>query len=477
MSDGQEITDDTDPLDRGNAQVALQTTICSDWNGFIDGLWNIFEHVNLSEKTLTVTTTLYSISGEEQSLQMFTVQPGAQHDVLIHDMEGRIRNSYGKVCSRHDGAPGDLDGGMVFYKSAPGGGFEFAFSMPMSNGKRGAQYVPFNTFHPSYRMEDQQNIVANWIELVNESPKRAAGVLRYFGMDGGLLAEEAVQLEAGARRDFSAHQFGRDRVGHVAWMPSDPSVDIQLRNVRYLYDNPSGADGFDTAFQLDGLYGSGGLLAVPLDTRGGSAILEVTNTLSEAAPVHVLLYDADGTLRSERRLTVAARATFHLMTEAEDLLGPNRRGMAVVRGTKRASLIAVAMHYLRESGKVSYMYGIPAVAPLGTVLRGTYNTYLGQESELVLLNPNERSANATVSMTRSNGDRVRGVARAKAEPILQGDSVRVPAFGTVVQNLNEFERPNEYGVVTVHSPRRNGLVAWVLRRRGAEYLIPRPVRQ
>lgn len=458
----------------------LSTTICADWNGFIPGMWNVFEHVNLSSQELTVTTTLYSLEGLPRGKRNFRVAPGAQYDVLVHEMEGRIENSYGKVCSEHDGSEGALDGGMVFYKQSTEANYEFAFSMPMSNGKMGVQYVPFNTFHPSMRAQDQGNLVANWIQVINQEETTQAGELRFYDASGAYLGVDAIEIEPEGRVDVSAHRFGPSLVGHVAWYPESSEAFFQVRNIRYLYDNPGYVASYDTAFQVDALHGSGETLAVPLDTRSGSAILEITNTLEVESVVTVQLYSESGVERSGGEYRLSPRSTVHLITEGESFLGKGERGFALVKGSQASSIMVVAMHYERTEGKVAYMYGVPGIQALGTVMRGTYNTYLSQESELLIINPSASQAELSLSMVRSDGQVLLGASNPAAQndiTLLQGEMMSIAPRSMRIESLNQYEQADNYGVITVQPTERNTLLAWVLRRRGADYVVPRPVRQ
>ena len=112
------------------------------------------------------------------------------------------------------------------------------------------------------------------------------------------------------------------------------------------------------------------------------------------------------------------------------------------------------------------MYGISSKEALREVLKGTYNTYLSQTSELWLLNPTERAAEVSVSMVRSN-----------AAIVLNNAPVTIPAFSSKVVNLNNYEQASRYGVVTVQSSASGPkVVTWIKRIRGVEYVIPTPVR-
>ncbi len=468
--DGQEVADGSNPLDGGSAVISLAKTLCAEWNGFLGGMWNIFEHMNMSNDPITVRTTLYSIDGTEMSTANFSLDPGQQFDLLVHDMKGWELNSYGKVCSRiTKGEAGDLDGRMVYYKEAPGSRapafqFEFAFAMPLLNGVTGSQFVPFNTFQPSLDPVDAFDAVANWIQLTNLENTVQTGTLYYYAQDGTVLAKEKVQLERGARRDFSGHQFGPNLVGIVEWRPGSPSAAFQLRNVRYLYDNPSGLDNFAAAFQLEGVKGTGELISVPLNTQIGSAILEVANTLSQPVTVAVKIYDSLGAEKSSQNYELPAYGSVHIITDS--ILG-GKLGLATIRGSRPSSIIATAMQYARtRSLGISYLYGTYAKQALGAVLRGSFNTFLSQGCTLYLTNPTDVAASATVSMERFDGTMV-----------LAGAEVPIAAHGLSAYNLCVVERANNYGMVTVQPRTTNSITATVVRNgMNASYAFPTPVR-
>ena len=467
VSDGQEVSDGSSPLDPGSVQPRLATSICVEWNGFLGGMFNILEHTNLSSLPLTVQTTLYGIGGDPLGTQIFGIAPGAQFDALVHDFDGWFRDSIGMVCSAHNGQPGDLDGRMVYYKLNQGGAsnkhFEFAFAMPFLNGIKGRQYVPYNTYQPSLAPGDAANWVANWIQLTNLSSNSQNGTLSLYAFDGSLLSAQRLNISPRARRDISGHQVGASRVGLVEWVPDDKNAGFQLRNVRYLYDNPFGFNTFATAFQLEGGRGSGESLVTPMDAREGSVVIEISNTSESVNHVEVDITSDSGDLLFSGALALGPRASFHLI--ADEFIG-GRMGLARVKGNLPSSVTAVAMHYIRSAdGGVRYMYGIPGREALRTVLRGSYNTYLGQESSLLISNPNDSTQSANISLTRSDGTSV-----------LLEQPVLVPANGVVVVSLNQFEAADNYGVLTLQSEQGRNLLGVVVRTRPGEYGIPTPVR-
>ena len=285
VNDGDEVNDGTDPLDPGSVKPRIDSTVCNEWNGFF-GMFNFWELVNLSSTTRAVSITLYDIAGNPTDTKNFNVAPGAQFDYPVHELIGFTADSYGRVCSTHDGAPGDMDGRMVHYLlDRNTGNYQFAIVMANANGVKGNQYLPFNTFQPSLDPADAADPVGNWIQITNLSASAAGGRLYFYAMDGSPLGDPAgtpIVLNAGQRVDSAAHEFGINLVGMVEWRPDASDTEFSVRNVRYVYDNPSFLPSFSTAFQLSGLKGTNRTISVPLDTRGSSAIVEILNTSSMA---------------------------------------------------------------------------------------------------------------------------------------------------------------------------------------------------
>ncbi|MDD2943065.1 MAG: M12 family metallo-peptidase, partial [bacterium] len=471
VTDGQEITDGTDPLDRGSAHMVLSTTVCGEWNGFLGGMYNILEHVNMSDHRLNISSTLYNLNGESKSNYNFGLNPGAQFDLLVHDLQGRDLNSIGQVCSTHNGNEGDLDGRMIYYKlsSEPGETFDFAFALPFTNSTKGTQFVPFNTYQPSLDPTDAANPVANWIQLTNSGVSYKTGVLTFYDMTGQILNSLSVSIPGGARRDFSGHQFGPSLVGLVKWQPDDNSAPFQLRNIRYIYNNPNWQDNFSAAFQLSGAIGSGRQLFIPLDTASSSAILEVSNTSSLSENVTVNIRSSSGVVLKTITFSLPAYGSRHIVTD-EYLNGSY--GSADIKGTRKGTLVAVAMQYKRTpTGGISSMYGIKGREAMGSVMKSSYNTYLGQSCKLTALNTKNSNQTLTLNMVGWDGTEILSPADPRA-------TVGLPPYGTTEIDVCAFDSANNYGVVTLQSSTANAIVGSVVRI-GAndEYRFPTPLRE
>ena len=469
ISDAQERIDGTNPNDRGSVLTRLSTTVCSEWNGYLGGMWNIMEHINLSSNPLNVHSVLYSIDGVLRGSEDFRIPPFSQFDLIVHDMEGWQRDSYGKVCSTIEGgAEGDLDGRMVYYKPVDsiGSTYEFAFAMPFLNGSKGTQFVTFNTYQPSFDISDSNNIVANWIQLTNLENYPQTGKMFFHAQDSALLAEPlSVSLAAGARQDFSAHQFGKNLVGIVKWQADNSEAKFQMRNVRYIYDNPRADNSFDSAFQLEAASGSGELLSAPLDTKDASAIVEIANTRSHEQYVAARFYNKDGVMLIEKAYNLAPYASVHVI--ADDILN-GKSGSVQVQGSAAEGVLAIVMQYGRtQTGAMRYIYGTLAQQALGLSLRSSYNTFLNQSCNLLLVNSEGVSNQASISMLRFDGKQV-----------LYDLSISIPAHGLVDYNLCDNDSHNVYGTVTINASKNNSIFTSIVRLgQNDEYRFPTLVRQ
>ncbi len=464
VSDGQEFTDGTGLTDASSFLFSLSTNFCAEWNGFL-GLLNIAEFVNLSSETQEFTGTLFSIDGDAEGVGERTVAAGGQTDLLVHDMQGFTADSYGKVCAQMaGGAPGDLDGRMVHYRLLDGV-MQFAFSMPFSNGRSSSVFVPFNTYQPSFDHLDAEHLVANFITVLSlDTENEQSGSMRYYAQDGSLLGTEARTLSPGGRVDFAAHQFGTSIVGLAEWRPTDSSARFQVRNIRYLYDNLALSPSFTSAFQVEGVPGSGRDLILPVDTRNASSIVEISNTRDETLSFTVSYYAADGTLVDTINDSLAARATRHFIVDGfiEGALGSVQ-----ISSQGEGRLIATVMQYGRTAtGGIQYLYGVRGKEALGSVLRGTYNNFLRQGCRLLIVNSSENAQTVSVSMKRFDGT-----------DVLLGETLDLPGKGVVESDICANDSGDTLGVVTLTPEVPSGVAATIVRvGDGDSYRFPTPVR-
>jgi len=466
IPDGQEVADSSDPLDPGSFSHVLAENFCSEWNGFFFGnMFNIAEFSNRSITSKSVTTSLYDQNGQARGAnQNLTVGAESQIEVNAHDLSGWVEQTYGKVCADVANAnPGDVDGRMVHYLPR-NGSFDFAFSTSFSNGLPGAQFIPFNTFQPSLNPEDLENIVVNWIQVTNNEETTQTGGLYFYGQDGSLLGSKGITLEPGAREDVSGHQFSRNLVGMVEWRPADRRAKFLTRNVRYLYDNPSVVNTFDSAFQIEGVKGSGRPLSVVVDTRNATSVLEIGNATTEPVQTSVKIFNQAGAIVDTINLSLGSRNSSHIVL---DQMLPSQLGRVEIEGSTPGSIVAVAMQYGRTPTLgTEYLYGIHAKEALGSSLAGSYNTYIGQGCTMLLSNTSGERANASFRMIRASGGAV-----------VEERTTSIPAFGVTEVNLCAQESQNNYGVVKVEVNRENAVIGQIIRiGRRNDYRFPTPLR-
>jgi len=467
INDGDEVRNGSDPLD-GGARRQLQTTVCTEWNGFLGGMWNIAEMVNLSNRDLPTVVTLYDAAGNALSSQSYMIPAGQQYDALIHGFAGWTLNAYGSVCMSHDGLTGDLDGRMMYYRPASatsarlGEGFDFAFALPFSSGIMGPQYVLYDTFQRSGNRYDARNPVANWIQISNLSLETASGKLRTWGFNGALLGEDTIVLGGGQRTDVAAHRFGASRIGFVEWVPDRGDISFQLRNTHYLYDNPWMIDSFSSAFQQEGIAAASGDLLMPVTIENSNtSIVQVSNTATGAVTARLYYFDNNGVQFSSTSVTIAPKATYNL--DLVKVLAKKKKGFVLVQASVPNTLVSGAIQFAKNRLKsISYMYLVPGQVAKGIVKRGSYNTFLGQGSTILVMNTSAQTQAIAVNVVRSNG----AAAMAPMQMVLPGHGMKILGVTDV----------NNYGVVTVQSQIPDSVVSWVERVRG-DYVIPTQVRE
>ncbi len=353
---------------------------------------------------------------------------------------------------------------MVYYKLGDTNNIQFAFALPFENPARGSSALLFNAGQPSLDPNDSGHLVANWVQLSNVSNKRLKGTLYFHSLAGNQLGTYPVNLRDGARYDYSGHAWG-NQAGLARFVPTDNTVDYQLRGIRYLYDNSTGADSFTSAYPFSAAVGSGEMLIAPVDTSAGSAIMELSNTLNKKVSVTLNLYDQTGKKRLYSKAhSLKAYSSLHLPL---DTLLAHSTGLLTARSSHTASLIGSVVHYGRtNSGGVKNMFVIPLREPIGAAFKGSYNTYLNQGCTLYLGNSATAKEKVTVSMKQNDG----------TNPV-KDYSLAVPGRGVLAEDICAKSPKNVYGVVTVTANKPKRIYGIVVRQGEEErYKMATPLR-
>ena len=489
MSNQQEVVDGTNPCDAGSHIPLRPQTVCAPWNGFIN-IQNFFEHANSSSVDAQISSEMFRYPNEQIERFMpseFTVASGNQADVAVHCngdecfYDGWSEDAYGSVCSTISGDARGLRATMLQYKpdhEGAAGRYDFAVAIPAVAGRKGRQFVPFNTYQPSLLADDLDNPVANWAQVVNEQEDAQRGTIRIWNQDGSLADERRVRVEGRSRFDVGLHEVDTDEaidgvVGFAEWIPDSLDASFKFDIIRYVYDtterqaNGQYFDSYSSAFFLKGLVGSNELLAAPYDSRRGYSVVEVSNVLDssvndegveENTTAITVIVSPNGTEETIEfnSFELAPKESRHII-----LLPEMERGMVTVQGSKAGSVIALVMHYeLSDELAVDAIYGIPALAPLGMELVGSYNTFASQESELVVANVTDSMQEVNISTSLLDGTNV-----LTGMPLgIEGN-----AIGSLV--LNQFHEDDTYGIVRVQVPQEHKFVAWMLRRH-RDFVVP-----
>lgn len=471
ISDSQEVIDHTSPTDAGSFHQVLDATLCSDWNGFL-GMTNIVEHVNISSANIKATSRLYDIAGLKKSSVNLGINSGGQYDLIVNSRSGFSSVSYGKICATiTKGSAGDLDGRMVYYKpGATEGSFQFAFAMPFGNGLEGSQFVHFDTTQPSLNPSDANNLVTNWVQITNLVDSSQSGKVNVYSNTGSKLGTISVNIPASGRVDIDAHRYGKNKYGLVEFVPAIPTSRFQVRNVRYYYDNPSALPSFSAAYPWEGFKGTGVKTILPLDTRSSDATIFVSNTTGAKVTAELVIYSHRGEIIKSLSSKLSAHATWSV--SASSYLR-STEGIARISSPSTAgSLIASVTQVLHTSeGGIQTLYAVHASQPLGSVLRGSYNTFLSQGCRLLMANSTSDPVTVSLSMKRYDGT-----------ALLKGKLLTVAGNGLSDYNLCGNEKTPAYGIVTIQPPVVDSISAIVLRQGvsdgvGDSYRFPTPVRE
>ncbi len=440
VTDSQEITDGTDPTDPGSFRSRLTNPVFTVWNGFLS-MTNILELVNTGATTATVKISIYLPDGNFCNQVQFTIGSRQQRDIIVNDLPGFQRDSYGIVKIEYTGT---IDGRVVTYRpSSIAGGFDFAFAIPLRNPSYGKSAVAFNTYQPSLNPSELGNKVANWLTIINLSQSTKSYAIRYYNHAGALLltANESVPPKKRLDRQAGHENPGPNTVGLITITPNDYLAPYLAHVTRYGYGDAAGQS-FTFAGPLLARAGNGRPTLVPLSsTLSASNWLEVVNTSDQAVPTVVEFFTNSGSSVGNESVTLSPRSQLHF--DASARLGPEQTGFARVTPSVKNSLITQSMFYIRDpnTGSIRAMYGSQAKEALAGTFYGSYNRFLGMANWLKVLNPSSGSIAVRVTVDHPAGQTVKDYTLAGRSTMDLGIHENA-IFGTV---------PDTYGVLTVQS--------------------------
>ena len=412
------------------------------WNSFL-GMTNILELVNPSAEPLEITLSLYSILGELAHQETFTVGAFKQRDVILNSLPGFVNNSYGIVKLEFVGV---MDGRMHYYRQAAQGvNYDFVFGYPLSDASSGLTAVSFNTFQPSFLADERENIVANWLNIVNLENEPKTFVVWTYNQLGELVLRRSIEVPAFGRVDVDGgHDLaGPSVVGTHVIEPEDQNGLYIAQLTRFGGNASAGfaPSEFRFAFPLVAKAASSEPVFAPISNRRGEDNwVEVVNIKDEPVRAYLNFFNAEGQLIESVDALLPANGQSHYNASA--LLEVGQVGFVSIEPTVANSVLAQSMYYFKEAnGSVTAIYGSQARKGSRCQQSGSYNLFLGMENWLNVANTSHKEIEVKVTVNSSSGAIER--------------LITIPARGTAslaIHNVNDFgAMPDTYGTLSVEN--------------------------
>lgn len=468
VSDVDEIAGGTDRFDAGSFLPSLKSPVYVLWNGFLN-MTNIVELVNPNQFTMNVKVSLYSIDGVLMHVQPVSIDATKQYDLILNSLPGFAADSYGIAKIEFEGV---MDGRISFYRndSARPGEFEFAFSVPFADPSQGTTAVSFNTFQPSLNPTERNNIVANWLTIVNFATVSKSFKVKTYNQAGEFIVERSVTVPGFGRVDIDGGHglVGPSVVGMHVIVPKDPRAAYTAQLTRYAgnTDGSVAPNKYSFAFPLVARAGTGRQLVMPMSRQfGESNWVELINTSNASVQSTLRLLDTEGHELFSEVATLPAHAQKHY--EVSSYLLDGQTGIVLVNANKQNALVMQSMVYFRDtSGSVQAMYGSQGKEAIGHAIFGSYNRFLGMENWLKVVNYADTPSR--IKLVVNSG------ATSKEEVFT------LPAFGSVVLPIHDGARfgtsPDSYGTVELRIAEGANFFSELLRikRAGNDFDIAAP---
>ncbi len=456
ICDRQEILDGSSPEDLGSYKNSLTSPIYSLWNGFLR-MGNVLELINKKTTEASVKVSLYNAQGIRTFRRTYSLPPLTQRDLLLNDLPGFQTNSYGIVAIEFDNTLKDaIDGRIFFYReSLRRNSFEFVFGVPFTGALKGKSAVTFNTFQPSTNPRDANNIVSQWLALVNlDTGSEKSFTLNRYSDSGELLITKQIKVPSLGRIDIEGgHELpGENYIGLNTLTPLDPSSSYLATLYRY-----GGGDhhtGYQFAYPLLAKTPNGQKQFAPLSLAGGSNNwVEIANTLQTPVDITLEYFNHQGTRVKKETQSLPRFGQKHFSAAA--YLGNGAFGSVKVTPSKPNSIIGQSVFYFREqTGSISSVYGSPIREAFGTKLTGSYNLFLGMNNWLKLINNKNSALEILLTVHNSIGS-------PKVELI------ELSPHQSIDLDLHDTERfkniLNSYGLIQLQSSSPSSITAELLR--------------
>ncbi len=427
------------------------------WNGFLQ-MVNILEVMNVGSHQLRITGTLFANDGSVGDKISLILEPGVQQDLIMNDLKGFAPDSYGLI--RLDFV-GELAGRVSSYRTGEtSGAYDFAFAIPLANPTVGDSAVTFNTYQPSASIADQDNVVANWLTIVNLDRRAGQFTIDHFDQIGTLLGTTEVIVPSFGRRDLpGGHQFGPQIVGLNVIRPPNVTVPYLAQLVRYgLGDiSSAGISNYQFAFPLRATPGHNGANDTQLTIAsryGALNWVELVNVTDEPVALRSRFFGSEGNLLDVQSIMLTPYSQVHF--NASSLLKLEEVGQVIFDSlnTRVNAIVSQSMFYYPDprTGGIAAISGIQAREPVGTLF-GSYNLFLQMNNSWVIHNATDKLVNVEFEVQGVSGSAIR--------------PYPLPPFFSVELALDNPElfgtTADTYGLVAIRSDRRNAIASNVLR--------------
>ena len=399
----QELEDGTDPTDPGSYNKYFNGTAYGLWNGYL-GMSNILELSNSSFESCKAYISLYSKEGKRVYYGAVTIKKQSQSDFELNKFKGFKANSFGIIKVAADCA---LEGRTSYYRPNLNGEYEFAFSVPIGESVNGQTTVSFNTFQPSYNSEEKNNVVQNWLSIVNLASKTKRFRIYSYNSSGKLIRNKYISVSPLGRVDIDGgHGFaGINAIGLHRIVPTDKQSPYLAQLMRYGTDagigqNPSA---YTFAYPILARAGSGRELNVMVSHAASvDNWVEIANSKDKTTSVLLEFRNSKGYLLKSKLVKIAPYAQKHF--NVADFLPIGENGILSIDGNLKGAVIAHSMYYYRDAteGRIQTMYGVRAQEAVGQTLTGSFNLYMNMENWLKVSNTTEETVAITVQVNNSN---------------------------------------------------------------------------
>ncbi|HMO16454.1 MAG TPA: Ig-like domain-containing protein [Oligoflexia bacterium] len=373
------------------------------WNSFL-GMINILELTNSSANDINVNVEFYSIQGLLEYQANVRVPANNQFDLIVNEFPGFIADSYGVIKLEFEGP---LDGRMMYYRpraASFGVDYDYAYGVPLADATFGTSAVGFNTYQPSLKPGEENNLVANWLSIVNLDPRAQRYLIFTYDASGTLIMRREVEVPSFGRSDIDGgHDVaGPGVVGYHKIVPRNVTAQYIAQITRFGGNAPAGfaPSEFKFALPLIARLGQSDPIFLPISRKFGETNwIEVVNILDQPVGATINYYASDGRVLESVEALIPANAQLHF--HASSHLQEGGSGFAMIVPREHFSLVAQSMGYLRESqgGSVTSVYGSQARRAVPCVQTGSYNLYLGMQNWLLVGNPTNEVVQATLRLT------------------------------------------------------------------------------